>query len=485
MADSETPDEFDKAADEAAAVGEVPLTINGYPFTEDGVALAFADLHQDRLRYDHTRGSWYVWTGKAWRRDETKLAFSWARRICRETGKQAAKMGKPKAAVSKAAFAAAVERFAISDENLAVTSIIWDSDPYLLGTPEGTVDLRTGILRDPDPHDYITKLTASPPAVIPECPLWLEFLDQVTDHNAELVRFLRQWCGYCLTGDTREQALVFAYGTGGNGKGVFLNTVSRIMGDYCRNAAMETFTASTKDKHTTDLAMLRGARMVTASESEEGRAWAESRIKQLTGGDAITARFMRQDNFEYVPQFKLTMIGNHQPILRNVGDAERRRFNMVPFKFKPKSADRFLEKKLQDEWPAILRWMIEGCLDWNMNGLIRPSVIAEATNNYFSEQDSVSLWIDERCETGAMKSDTLENLFKSWSAFATASGEKATTTKWLSQTLAKIPGCVPVRHAPENHAKRGFKGIQVRIAKPADRTQSQSQNDDDLPEPGW
>jgi putative DNA primase/helicase len=333
--------------------------------------------------------------------------------------------GKTFVTLAKAATAAAVERFAQSDPTLAVTSSIWDNDPFLLGTPDGTLDLRTGILRAPNPQDFITSLTAVTPAPQATCPLWLNFLAEATGRDEGLIRFLQQWCGYCLTGDTREHALLFAHGPGGNGKGVFLNTVSRIMGDYARTAAMETFTASATDKHPTDLAMLRGARLVTASETEEGRAWAESRIKQMTGGDPIAARFMRQDFFEYVPNFKLTIIGNHKPVLRNVDEAARRRFNMVPFLFKPQKVDRQLEMKLRAEWPGILRWMIDGCLDWQKHGLIRPPVVINATAEYFSEQDTVSQWVEDCCTLGPRQSDTLKTLFKSWSGYAFANGEKA------------------------------------------------------------
>jgi putative DNA primase/helicase len=204
----------------------------------------------------------------------------------------------------------------------------------LLGTPGGTVDLRTGELRTSRLEDCITKMTSVAPLDEP-CPRWIQFLNEATGKDADLIEFLQQWCGYGLTGLTREHALVFVYGAGGNGKSVFLNVVQTIMKDYAITAAMDTFTASKFDKHSTDLAMLQGARLVTASETEEGRAWAEARIKQMTGGDAITARFMRQDNFTFTPQFKLTIIGNHQPVLHNVDDAAKRRFNIVPFLLKP------------------------------------------------------------------------------------------------------------------------------------------------------
>lgn len=441
--------------------------LDGEDLTEDGIALAFTKAHQDQLRYDHTRAAWFQWTGKAWRQDQVKLAFSWCRRTCRQLAKEAGVEDGDLARLARAATAAAVERFAQSDEAFAVTSSIWDADPFLLGTPGGTIDLRTGEMRQPVPEDHITKLTSVSPAVSPECPGWLAFLHQVTNGDAALIRFLRQWCGYCLTGDTREHALLFAHGPGGNGKGVFLNTVARIMGDYARNAAMDTFVASQSDRHPTDLAMLRGARLVTASETEEGRAWAEARIKALTGGDTITARFMRQDFFEFRPQFKLTIIGNHKPVLRNVDEAARRRFNVVPFLYEPPHKDLQLEEKLQKEAPGILRWMIEGCLDWQMHRLTRPDIVLNATANYFSEQDTVHQWVEELCELGERQSDTLAVLFKSWSDYAVANGEKPGTTKWFSQTLGRI-GCTSVKNTPGFHGKRGFAGIAIRpIAAPS------------------
>jgi putative DNA primase/helicase len=375
--------DFEKAKPKPKPTPNAAASLDGYDLTEDGIGLAFAKAHQDLLRYDHSTGRWFQWTGKAWRQDETRLAFSWSRRTCRQLAKEAGTEGGQLATLAKAATAAAVERFAQSDPALAVTSAIWDRDPFLLGTPGGTLDLRTAELRDPVREDYITKLTSVTPSVMPDCPLWLTFLDQVTKSDAGLIRFLKQWCGYCLTGDTREHALLFAHGPGNNGKGVFLNIVRAIMGEYARNAAMDTFTASQSDKHPTDLAMLRGARMVTASETEEGRAWAEARIKQMTGGDPITARFMRMDFFEFQPQFKLTIIGNHKPVLRNVDDAARRRFNMAPFLYKPPAKDMELEAKLLKEAPEILRWMIEGCLDWQKNGLIRPNVVVQANGRIF------------------------------------------------------------------------------------------------------
>jgi putative DNA primase/helicase len=233
---------------------------------------------------------------------------------------------------------------------------------------------------------------------------------------------------------------VFVYGPGGNGKGVFMNVVTKILGDYAATAAMDTFTASHTDKHPTDLAKLRGARIVTASETEEGRAWAESRIKQMTGGDRVSARFMRQDFFEYDPQFKLMIIGNHKPVLRNVDDAARRRFLIVPFERKPKTPDKELEEKLLAEAPGILQWMIGGCLDWLANSLVKPTSVNTATDDYFADQDLFAQWLEECCECepgNNWKSATSTELFKSWKEYAVAASEEPGSQKSFAGRIGR------------------------------------------------
>ncbi len=292
----------------------------------------------------------------------------------------------------------------------------------------------------PNPVDGITKLTAVAPAEQADCPLWLTFLEETTGGDADMIRFLAQWSGYCLTGDTREHALVFIYGPGGNGKSVFLNVLTGILGDYATVASMDTFTASRSDRHPTDLAMLRGARFVTASETEEGRAWAESRIKQLTGGDRITARFMRQNFFTFIPSFKLTIVGNHKPALVNVDDAARRRFKIVPFIHKPAAPDRQLEEKLLAEWPGILRWMIDGALDWLRNGLVTPQSVAEATTEYFNDQDLFGQWLEEECvveQENPHRWATSADLFANWTAYAKRAGEESGTAKRFGDNMRR------------------------------------------------
>ena len=315
----------------------------------------------------------------------------------------------------------------------------------------------------PDRHYYITKSTSvAPEPGIPT--LWLNFLHQTTKGDHELIRFLRQMCGYCLTGDTREHALFFIFGPGGNGKSVFLNTVINIMGDYAVTAAMDTFTASKADRHSTDLAMLRGARLVAVSETEEGRAWKESLIKQLTGGDRVTARFMRQDNFTFKPQFKLVIISNHKPRLKNVDDAMRRRINIIPFVHKPESPDPYLEDKLREEYPQILNWMIEGCHDWQKNGLIRPAIVQEATADYFEAQDLFGTWLEENCETGRNKSTASSILYADWKIYAERAGENPGSQVRFSNDMEKR-GFSKIRTS----SMRGYEGIALQPKEQEER----------------
>jgi putative DNA primase/helicase len=426
--------------------------------TEDGAAAEFAELYGNRLRFCHDTGAWFEWDGIAWRQNRTGVAFTWARLLARKLATN--EPDRVRYTTSKTSFATGVEKFARADPVLAVTIDTWDTDPFLFGTPAGTVDLRTGVLRASDPAEGITKLAGCSPTKDAFCPRWLQFLDDATGKDEAAIRFLQQWCGYSLTGDTREHALIFVYGPGGNGKSVFLNVVTSIMGDYATTAAMDTFTASHNDKHPTDLAMLRGARLVTASETEEGRAWAEARIKQMTGGDTVTARFMRQDFFSFRPTFKLSIVGNHKPALRNVDDAARRRFNIVPFTRKPANPDPELEAKLRAEWPQILRWMIDGCLDWRKSGLARAASVTEATQAYFTDQDMFGQWLEECCEVDPENAhlwDLSADLFASWAEFARKAGEPSGSSKTFGDAMRR-KGFEQYR----TMKARGFRGVRLR-----------------------
>jgi putative DNA primase/helicase len=427
------------------------MTTGPLKVTEDSAALAFAERYRNELRFDHDIGKWFHWNGTFWECERTKLAFDWARALARELGKGAADK-----AISKVAFASGVERFAQADRAFAVTSKIWDADVWLANTQSGIVDLRTGQMRPHDPADFITKITSTAPSG--SAPTWLRFLDRVTGGNQELVDYLQRVAGYCLTGSTQEHALFFLYGTGANGKTTFLNAITRALGDYHRTAPIETFTSSNSDRHPTELAGLRGARLVTAIETEEGRRWAESRIKTLTGGDKISARFMRQDFFEFVPQFKLVFAGNHKPGLRSVDEAIRRRFNLIPFTvtIPPSERDKTLGDKLGAELPGILAWIIEGCAIWQRIGLCPPRVVADATAAYLQAEDAIAAWLEDCCEhTDAFTTSSC--LFRSWSDWATNKGEHVGSAKRFVAAL-EARGLTPGRR---NYG-RGFEDIKLK-----------------------
>ena len=301
--------------------------------------------------------------------------------------------------IASAGTVAAIERLARADQRIAVTVNEWDADPWLLNTPSGTVNLRTGETRKHDPDDKLTKITG----VAPDAELPDSIVDPISRHCD----------GRQLRSDRVPAAhgRLFAHRLDQRGRAVLPlrhrrkrqvdlpECHHRLRGEYQGVAPIETFTVSNNERHPTELAGLRGARLVTAVETEEGRRWDESKIKALTGGDTIPARFMRQDFFEYMPQFKLIIAGNHKPGLRSVDEAIRRRFNLIPFTvtIPPEERDPEFPEKLKAEWPGILAWMIDGCVAWQQQGLAPPQVVTEATAAYLEGEDAISAWIDECC----------------------------------------------------------------------------------------
>ncbi len=404
-------------------------------FSESDLADRFAERHKAELRYVAEWSQWFCYNGKYWKKEKTLLAFDLVRALCREIARGCNKSAEAKALTSGKTIAA-IEKIAKADRRLAATIDQWDRDPWLLNTPAGVVDLRNGKMREHDPEDYLTKITAVAPKG--KCALWKSHLAVVMADDAELIGFLQRALGYSLTGITREHALFFGHGTGANGKGTTFETVAHVLGDYARTAPMEVFQYSSIDRHPTELAMLQGARFVTASETEEGRGWAESRIKTLTGGDRISARFMRQDFFEYLPQFKLWLTGNHKPSIRSVDEAIRRRFNLIPFAvtIPPDKRDKELVSKLKEESAGILAWMIQGCLLWQQNGLNPPLAVKRATDEYLAAEDALRLWFEECCVVDAAEPGTFTSeLYESWKLWAEKNGEYPRSLKKFSLSL--------------------------------------------------
>jgi putative DNA primase/helicase len=428
------------------------------PLTEDALALRFSERHAHDLRFVAIKEQWFMWDGARWQPEQTYRAFDLARESCRADAKEFGN-GKPKSSVLAAKVIAAVERMAKADRRQAATLDQFDADDLALAT----FDLRTGIDHPPNPADYITKKTAcaaAPPGT--PHPIWsAAFLERIAP-DPELRAFLKRFCGYCLTGLTTEQKFVFAYGTGANGKSTFINTIAGILGDYATIADIGTFIASNTERHPTGVAKLHGHRLVVAQETEKGRRWDETKIKSMTGGDKMAARFMRCDFFDFVPKFKLWIVGNHKPRLDNVDEAMRRRMLLVPFlvQIPPEERDRDLAEKLKAEWPAILRWMIDGCLEWQQVGLAPPKIVAEATEAYFEDLDSIKQWMEESTEKDTpLAFLKTSQLFASWKAWCDERGMAPGSAKALSEALADR-GLTPKR----TEKGRGFAGIRLKPA---------------------
>jgi len=427
--------------------------------TEDGLASVFTRRFGKDWRYIAAWGRWLTWTGRRWNEDIVLHVQHLVRGICRSA---AARADSPrlKAKLASASTISAVERIARSDPKHAATVDEWDADIWLLNTVDGVVNLKTGAMRAHDSKDRMTKITTASPRG--QCPLWLSFLEQVTGGDKDLQNYLQRAAGYFLTGSTQEHALFFLYGTGSNGKSVFVNTLVTIWGDYAANAPMETFMDNRNDRHPTDLAGLRGARVVTATETEQGRRWNESRIKEITGGDRITARFMHKDNFTYPPTYKVLMSGNHKPAIRNVDEAMRRRMHLIPFEvtIPREKRDRQLQDKLLKERDGILAWALEGCMQWQRMGLCPPESVQVATSEYFEAEDAMGRWIEERCVLTANAKSLTAELFTDWKQWAEGAGEFAGSQRRFSDLLT-ARGTEKWRNGM---GLRGFKGIGLKAS---------------------
>jgi|GEM_PF-768086 len=432
---------------------DLPFFFAGAQLTEDLLAIEFAARFSERFRFDHTKGKWIYWTGTFWELDETGNSLDLSRQMIRPyTGKKGYRH------LGKTSVAKSVLTAAASDRRLSTVQQDWNSNPWLLGVPGGYIDLQTGKMIKPNPAKLISQRTTVDPAAQRSIhPIWSKFLHEATEGDEETQRFLMQVAGYSLTGLMNEERFFFLYGRGGNGKGVFLSTIIGIFGDYAKAAPMRTFTASNHERHLTELARLHDARLVTASETEEGAKWAISRIKELTGNETpIAANFMRQDQFEYMPKFKLWFVGNNKPTLGTIDKAIMRRLTVIPFENSPQKPDFQLKENLRSEYPAILRWAIDGCLDWQKNGLLIPNVVDLASREYLEEEDFRSEWFNTRINKKQNAFTPSAEAHADWCYFAVKQGVQPGTPTTTSQWL-KRQGFAMDRQ----NGQRGIRGIEL------------------------
>lgn len=433
-----------------------PPTLDNDIISEFSISRDFIEAHGEDLKFCKALGGWFRWDGMRWKPDLLFQTFQDIRYFTQKCAEN--QPANKRVTAGKTATIRGIEAQAQTSKGVIQEESWFDAELMLLGTPTGVVDLNTGEIRPGRKDDRITKSTRVTPAKA-DCPVFLKFIKEATQGDDALIRLLQQWFGYCLTGLTIEQSFMFFHGPGGNGKGLLLNFITEMLGDYGGIAPIQTFTASKNERHPTELASLRGKRTVVTSETEEGRAWAESKIKQITGGDPIKARFMRENEFEFMPQFKLMVMGNNKPVLRNVDDAMRRRLMIIPFTFVPPVKDLHLGDKLRAEAPAVLNWMIEGCIDWQQNGLVKPESVTKATDEYFEDQDVFQHWLDEQCDAepgNEFKSESASTLYKPWSDFAKSRGDDPGSARSFKDLM--------VRHGfTSKRTKAGIQYLGIRL----------------------
>jgi len=417
--------------------------------TELGSAKEMVSCYGENIRYIPQFGKWLLWDGHRWCFDETGDVNRLAKANALSQYDKVAQIDDFNQRQQMSRYAAKSEsrqaiestiHLAKTEEGIPLRVESLDTNSYLLGVANGVINLRTGGLREETKKEYITKQAPVEFNPIATCPRWFEFLNEVMDGDNEMIDYLKRIVGYSLTGDTKEQVLFFLFGHGANGKSVFVNTIQDLLGDYAIQTPVSTLMTRGKGSINNDVARMRGARFVATTETEEGSKFNESEIKLLTGGDTITCRFLRQEYFEYRPEFKIWISGNHKPVPGD-GHSIWRRLILIPFEIivDESDQDKELNLKLREELSGILNWAIEGCLEWQEKGLKTPQKIVDAIREYKSEMDRVLTWMDECCQPkpriGAeIKASELYSSYKSW---AIDNGEWAMSQRIFGNKLSE------------------------------------------------
>jgi putative DNA primase/helicase len=414
-----------------------------FELTDLGNADRFISQHGGRVRYCPSLKSHLVWTGSRWAKDDSGavvgLAQETARSIHHEAADAVDKEEQRKIsrwAVTSQSAARIHAMLDMAQPHIAVSMCELDRDSWLLNCQNGTLDLRTGELRDHDPDDLITKL--APVAFDPTAtaPRFQRFLEE-TLVDDDVIQFVQRYFGYSLTGDTRERVIAILYGSGKNGKSTLVELLMELLGDYADSTDVETVLSKRHTGVGNDVAALKGHRFVSTSEVEKGRRLAESKVKQLTGRDTITARFLFCEPFSFKPEFKLWMSTNNKPEIRGTDDAIWDRIRLIPFtkRFAGSSEDQGLPQKLRQELPGILTWAVRGCVDWQRNGLGGAERITSATAAYRTEMDTLAGFLDECCVVACGVTVKFSKLFSTYKNWCEEAGETPEKRKGFSNQL--------------------------------------------------
>lgn len=456
----------------------------GYRMTDLGNARRFADAYANKLRFVPAWNQWLTWDGQRWRRDKLGSEMRAAKQIVAAIYLEAAQRSSSAAAGVNAEDTSAIDTMAASLARWAATTAkrprleamvalarseleivtdreMFDRDQWSLNVANGTIDLRDGELRPHRQSDMITMLAPIEYDPNASAPRWEAFLERVVP-DEDVRGWLQRYLGYALTGDVREQCLAFFFGDGANGKSVLLDVLLKIMGDYGLRAAPDLVLSRYGDSHPTELADLEGRRVVVCSEIEQGRQWAESVIKRITGDTTITARRMKQDFFTFNATHKLVISANTKPSVRGTDHGIWRRMRLVPWTviIPEHEQDKELPAKLLEaEASGILAWLVRGCLAWQRVGLGHAEAIGAATKAYRDHEDVLGRWIEDRCEVDEQYWHPSDSLYKDYRSWCAEEGiEKPWTRRAWHDRLVERDGIEDRR----SNIARGIQGIQLR-----------------------
>lgn len=420
-----------------------PASPTSQDMTDLGNARRLVERHGRDMRFCPDVG-WLTWLGGRWAPDRTGAVERFAKDAVRSIEAEALResdnrrrgdlLDHAERSQSARAIRAMIE-LARTEPEVVVATEDLDRDPMLLTVANGTLDLATGMLREHRREDLITMM--APVAYVPdaEAPLFEKVVRHVAG-DGEVEGFLRRWFGYGITGRTDEQALLTVVGQGGEGKSVMLEAVASTLGDYAQQMPSRTLTAVRDDGIPNDLARLRGKRLVRASETEQGAPLAEAKVKQLTGGDTVTARFMRQEFFEFRPVCKIVVATNHLPEVRGGDRGIWRRIKVVrcPSPVPEGERDRGLASKLAAEREGILAWLVRGCLEWQQAGLAEPAAVTATADAYRTGMDVIGRFLDECCVTPG-RDAFCQDVYHRYTAWCVDNGERAQPRKALDEEL--------------------------------------------------
>lgn len=402
--------------------------------TDIGNAERIVAMHGENIRFVGQWDTWLFWNGKYWQKDSTGYVSRLAQKMVKLLLHASADLEDEEKRKKAINFALSSHSRKSIDNMLAlaknqlgirVDATVFDCDPWLLNCINGTLNLQSGKLQAHQQSDLITRMLDIAYNEDASAPTWLTFLNVIFANDQTLITYVQKALGYSITGDVREDCLHFAYGSGGNGKSTFFRALEKLLGDYAHKSPSSMLMASKFEGIPVDVADLQGKRLVVASEVSKGVRWNEAKIKDLTGGDKLTARYMRANPFTFEPTHKLWIYGNYKPVVIGADEGIWRRMRLIPFVVKIPAAikDTTFDDKLVPELSGILSWIVRGCLDWQHEGLRAPKPIAEATHDYQTEMDKLQAFIDERCVVSANERCLFKELYASYVQYCKQLGE--------------------------------------------------------------